>query len=399
MTARDWANFDWFALTKFQPPRLREDVISRPRLLATAYEALVSHPVTLLSAPAGYGKTTLLAELAQSLSDLSTSSCIDDDRRAVQGLLLAWLSLEEEDNDPTHFLSALVASLRRADPKCGATAQSVISSLSTPSRDSRRVVGVLINDVVETVLGPLVLVLEDLHFISEAEVYGALDYLIERMPPQMRLMITSRHDPPLSLARLRARGQLAELRLADLRFSLDETGAFLNEKQRLELGSADLVALHSRAEGWPAGLRLLAGSLGRMASVTDRSAFVRHLARTDRHVFDFLADEVLKRQESEMRAFLLETSILPELTPALCQAVTGRSDASVVLEELNRRNLFLVALDEVSSAYRFHALFAEFLRERLAREMPGRIADLHRRAAEAERHVAPMRAIPHYLAG
>lgn len=282
----------------------------------------------------------------------------------------------------------------------------------------------LINDILETLPDPFVLVLDDLHLVSEPAVYTALDYLLERLPPQMHLMAATRHDPPLALARLRGRGALAELRLPDLRFTLDEAAAFLNT-QRLGLSPEDLASLHSRTEGWAVGLRLLADSLNRIPTRSGRSAFITYLAQTDRYVFDFLADEVLSRQSSAVRTFLLETSILPELTPALCQAVTGRADALAILEDLYRRNLFLVAVDDgrwttddgpqttdlirrpssmvrrLSSVvhrpiYRYHALFAEFLRRRLTQEMPERLVELHARAAQAE--TVPARAIAHYLA-
>ena len=241
--------------------------------------------------------------------------------------------------------------------------------------------------------------------IAEPAIYIALDYLLERLPPQMRLVVGARHDPPLALPRLRARGQLAELRVGDLRFTLDETATFLNETLRLGLSPDDLTTLQNRTEGWPVGLRLLAGSLTRIPTPAGRTAFIAHLAQTGRHIFGFLADEVLSRQSPAVRTFLLETSILSELTPALCQAVTGRSDAEAMLEDLDRRSLFIAAvnrpphtptLPHPHTSYRYHALFAEFLRRQLAQEMPERAPELHRRAAEAQ--AAPDHAIGHYLA-
>jgi LuxR family maltose regulon positive regulatory protein len=314
---------------------------------------------------------------------------------------MAWLTLDEEDNDPALFLAYLIAALQRLNPACGTIAQTI---LSNPGIGMRQVIGVLINDVLETLPDPFVLILDDLHLITEPAVFVALDYLLERLPPQMHLAVGTRHDPPLTLARLRARGQVAELRLADLRFTLDETTQFLNEKLRLDLSPADLAVLHDRTEGWPAGLRLLAGSLERISTPAGRTAFIQDLAQTDRYVFDFLAEEVLDRQTPQMRTFLLETSILSELTPARCQAVTGRSDAGAILEDLYRRNLFLITVSPLPSPisnlqypiYRYHALFAEFLRQRLVQEMPERVHDLHRRAAETQ--TDPHRAVRHYLA-
>jgi len=371
---------DWLVQTKLHPPLLREDVIPRPRLLDALRHALTSYPLTLLSAPAGYGKTTLLAALPHAFPELS----------------LAWLSLDEEDNDPARFLIGLVAALRRLNPACGTTAQTLLAGLSNPGAEARRIIGVLINDILETLPDPFVLILDDLHLISELTIFAALDYLLERLPPQMHLVMAARHDPPLALARLRGRGQMAELRLADLRFTFDEATLFLNEKLHLDLSSDDLAALQDRTEGWPVGLRLLAGSLDRISSAAGRTAFIADLAHTDRYVLDFLADEVLSRQEPGVRTFLLETSILSELTAALCQAVTGRADAGAILEDLYRRSLFLVAVDATATTFRYHALFAAFLRQRLAQVMPQRVSDLHRRAAEAQ--TDPGHAIKHYLA-
>jgi LuxR family maltose regulon positive regulatory protein len=385
--ARSEAQTDWLAKTKLHAPRLREDLIPRQRLLRALYDALTSYPLTLLSAPAGYGKTTLLAELSSNFPELR----------------LAWLSLDEDDNDPARFLAALIAALQQSNPACGATAHTLLVSLANPAAEVRRVIDALINDVLEC-QSEAYLVLDDLHLITEPTIYALLNYLLKRLPSSMHLAITARRDPPLSLARLRARGQLSEIRLPDLRFTFDEAASFLNEKLGLDLSHDDLSALQSRAEGWAAGLRLLAGSLDRMETSADRSAFIRHMAHTNRYVFDFLAEEVLKRQEPEIHTFLLETSILPELTPALCQAVTGRSDAGTLLEDLYRRNLFLVEVPTLGpetggavSTFRYHALFAEFLRGQLAQEVPGRAAELHRRAAEAYALKAPARAVTHYL--
>jgi len=392
---------DWLTQTKLFSPRLRDEIIPRERLLRALRDALTAHALTLVSAPAGYGKTTLLAALPQTCD-----------------LPLAWISLDEEDNDPARFLATLCAALQKLAPNCGARTRALLNG--APSVEARRVVGVLINDILETLPHPFIVVLDDLHLITEPALFGALDYLLERLPPHMHLAAAARHDPPLLLARLRARGQLAELRVNDLRFTPDETACLLNDKLRLRLSREDLDALQARTEGWVAGLRLLASSLDRIASPSDRTAFIARFAETDRYVFDFLAEQVLQRQEPDTRAFLLQTSILAELNAALCRAVTGRADAETILEELYRRNLFLVAVGEGAEAeeqgsrgeisptplhlrppaplptYRYHHLFAEFLQKQLAQEMPAQIAQLHRRAAEVER--APARALAHYLA-
>ena len=369
----------WLTQTKFIPPRLREDLVPRRRLLDGLHTAVEAHALTLVSAPPGYGKTTLLTALPT----------------AFPGVPIAWLSLDEEDNDPARFLAALIGALQGMNPSFGANLQSLLTSLTDLASEARRVIGALINEALAH-LGETWVILDDLHLITEPAIFAALDYWLEHMPPQMHLIVATRHDPPLVLARLRARGQLAEVRVPNLRFTADEARDFLNDKQCLGLSAGELTQLQSRAEGWAAGLRLLAGSLDRMSSTADRAAFIQNLAHTDRHVFEFLADEVLKRQEPATRAFLIETSILPELTPTLCAAVTGRNDAQAFLEDLARRNLFLTQVDERGTAFRYHALFAEFLQAQLKREMSERIAELHRRAGDAQRNTT--RAIAHYLA-
>ncbi|MEW6033466.1 MAG: LuxR C-terminal-related transcriptional regulator [Chloroflexota bacterium] len=364
--------------TKLRPPRLRKDVIQRTQLLAALQDAIISHPLTLVSAPAGYGKTTLLTALLDIYPEL----------------LAAWLWLDQDDNDPAQFLGAVVAAIQRAVPACGVRAQVLLTSLPNPGAEVRRIIGALVNDILDTLPGSCILILEDLYLVTEPTVYVALDYFLEHLPPQMHIVASTRYDPPLPLARLRARGQLAEVRLHDMRFTPDEAAAFLNDQFRLGLTREELSTLYTVTEGWAAGLRLLANSLAEIPPSAGRTAFITRLPGT--HVFDFLADEVLAHQDATVRSFLLETSILPELIPELCQAVTGRANAAAILEDIYRRNLFLVAVDEAGTTYRYHHLFAEFLRRRLVQEMPERVADLHRKAAEAE--TVPARAISHYLA-
>jgi len=400
----------WLAQTKFFPPLLRGDLIPRPSLLAALEAAVASHSLTLVSAPAGYGKTTLLTDFGFSITDSELRPAHDltiENRKSEIGNRVAWLALDEEDNDPARFLAALVQALRTLPPAHGEIASGLLRAAPSQALQMRQWVAGLINNISDSLPQPFALVLDDLHLIGEPAVFVALDYLLERAPPNMRLVIGTRQDPPFALARLRARGQLAELRIADLRFSVEEADKFLNDHLNLGLSAGDLTTLYERTEGWPAGLRLLAGSLERMPSPAGRSAFIRDLAHTDRYIFDYLADEVLNRQSPDVRAFLLETSILAELTPARCQAVTGRTDAGKTLEELHRRNLFLSSLPPPTyqstnsqstnlPTYRYHALFAEFLRQRLAQEMPERVRDLHRRAAETQPD--PFRALRHYLA-
>ncbi len=396
---------NWFAETKFHPPLLRDDVISRQHLIDDLRSKMLSYPLTLLSAPAGYGKTTLLASLYSIYPELS----------------VAWLALDKEDNDPTRFLNALIIALQQLNPACGAMAQSLLTGYSHQSIKVRRVASVLINDVLETFSQPFTLILDDLHRITEPSNFITLDYLLEHRPPQLHLVVATRIDPPLSLARLRARGEVAELRLRRLRFSDEEAKTFLNERLNLNLSAADLALLQVRTEGWAVGLRLLATSLDRIASTEERRNFIQFLAQSERNVFDFLAEEVFGYQDQAVRNFLLETAILPELTATLCQAVTRRADAGTMLEEIYHRNLFLVKVSplrgEASSKpaassftqlqietnrpnneirYRYHDLFARFLHYRLQQVWPKRVPILHQRAAEVEKD--PARAIMHYLA-
>ena len=367
----------WLAQTKFYPPAPREDLVARPRLDAALTGATAAARLTLVTAPAGYGKTTLVAGWLMAQPQPAG----------------AWLTLDEGDNDTGRFLTALVAAFRRLHPGWGAGA-AMLAEQSGPGLDGRTVVGALINDILDTLDTTAVLVLDDLQTITAPDVYLALDYLLEHLPPQLRLIALTRQDPPLALARLRARGQLAELRLAALRFTAAETAVFLNDRLRLGLAPPQLAALQERTEGWPAGLRLLAGSLE--SGAANPAAFVRAVSQADGYLFDFLAEEVLRHQAPEVRTFLLETAILPTLTPALCTAVTGRADAGALLTMLARRNLFLNPVAGPPGAYQYHALFADFLRRLLAQEQPARLADLHRRAAAAED--APGPAIAHYLA-
>lgn len=417
----------WLAETKFHPPLLRPDVIPRQRLLDDLYNAVASHPLTLVSAPAGYGKTTLLAEWVAD-NRVKVPSREDDIKFANPqpsnfqfSTPFAWLSLDEEDNDPVRFLAALLASMKRLNPTCGATAQTLLTDQVNPQVEPWRVVSVLINEVLEIIPGAFTLILDDLHLVTEPTIYVAMDYLLEHAPPQMHLVIATRVDPPLALARLRARGQVAELRLAELRFTNEETMTFLNDRFGLELTQVELDSLQSHTEGWVVGLRLLAGSLSHFSKSVERQAFIEDLVQSDRYIYDFLAEEVLDQQTPEVRTFLLKTAILSELTPALCRAITGREDAGSILDQIYRRNLFVLATDipykrdpTVNSnhgfsssgailshtashpTYRYHDLFAEFLRNKLQQEMPELLPELHLRAAQVEGD--PSRSIRHYLA-
>ena len=375
---------DWIPLTKVIPPRISDDILPRPQLLNQLSTAVTQKRLTLISAPAGSGKTVAAASLTQVATDLP----------------LAWLALDEEDDDPVIFMWLMTAALQKCFPACGANAQRLLSELQNPAAELKRIISVLINDVLINNLPIFVFVVDDYHLIQNPAIHDALAYLLERLPASWRVVLATRRDPPLPLARLRSQGQLATFGLPDLRFQPDDVQSLFSGRLSLSLPADAIETLQRRTEGWIAGLRLVASTLQTIDSTEHRQEFIEHVVVSDRHVFDLLADEVLYRQPAELQAFLLETSILRELTPALCQAVTGLENAPSLLREVVQRNLFLSVVGEfetaISPVYRYHDLFAEFLRQRLALEQPERIKELHRRAANAE--TTPARVVRHYLA-
>lgn len=346
--------------TKLQPPRRRRGIVRRSRLLERLASAEAS-AVVLLSAPAGFGKTTLLIDW---LSDV-----------VAAGVPAAWVSLDRGDNDPALYWSYLVAAVGKVVPGAGGEAMRILHAAPTDLED---VVGSLVNDLAD-VSDDLVLVLDDYHVIESVEVHESMRFLVEHLPAPLSLVVAGRTDPPWPLAGLRAGGHLLEMRVPDLRFTSVETTAFLNDISGLELRSDDIAALEARTEGWVAALQLAAISL---RDRDDPSAFIQEFSGDDRFVVDYLADEVLERQPDHLRSFLIETSILSRFTAARCAAVTEQHDAKSVLEALERSNLFLVALDDRRLWYRYHHLFRDVLRARLAEEPSERITALHRRAAE-----------------
>ena len=345
--------------SKLHVPRLRREVVRRPRL-DDRLQAGDLPAVVLVSAPAGFGKTTLLAEWLH-----ASDSMVER---------VAWLSLDRRDSDPTVFWTYVVAAVRRAAIDVGADALSTLQATQTALES---VVTSLVNDL-EALADDVVLVLDDYHVVESVDVHDSMRFLIEHLPERLHLVVASRADPPWPLARLRARGELLEIRASDLRFTAEEAAAYLGDAMGLDLGVEDVDALEARTEGWIAALQLAALSLqGR----DDPSAFIASFAGDDRFVVDYLADEVLDRQSGDIRVFLLETSILSRLSADLCTAVTGRRDAKPILDTLERSNLFLVPLDDRRRWYRYHHLFGDVLRARLTDEHPDRVADLHHRAA------------------
>ncbi|TFC01915.1 LuxR C-terminal-related transcriptional regulator [Cryobacterium sp. MDB2-33-2] len=364
--------------TKLFIPSPRPNAVSRPRLIARLREGLrAGHRATLLSAPAGFGKTTV------------ASQWIADTVAGQPGARVAWLSLDASDNDPSRFLTYLVAALHRADPAVAADAHAL------PLSSIEGTMAALINDVAAA-QHPMVLVLDDFHLIEDGTIRDGLVFLIDHLPPNLHLAILSRSDPLLPLARLRARGELTELRAADLRFTPDEAAAFLNEVMHLGLSPAHVAALDTRTEGWIAGLQLAALS---MRDRSDVGGFIQGFTGSHRFVIDYLAEEVLHRQPDHVRAFLFDTTILGRLSAPLCDAVTGRSDSGEMLAALERDNLFVVPLDYRREWYRYHHLFADVLTARVLADGPDRVPDLRRRASEwFERNGLPEDAVAQALA-
>jgi LuxR family maltose regulon positive regulatory protein len=313
----------------------------------------------LVSAPAGFGKTTLLARwLAEA-----------EGQRSV-----AWLSLEDVDSEPARFWTYLVTAVQRAVPAVGASALALLQTRQ-PALDT--VLATLINELSASPT-ELDVVLDDYHLVDSPDLQPSVAYLLDHLPPHVHLVISTRGDPSLPLARLRVRGELVEIRAADLRFTLAEVAAYLNDVAALDLTPGDIAALETRTEGWIAALQLAALSLRGRA---DTGAFIADFAGDDRYIVDYLAEEVLSRQPPQVRDFLLQTSILDRLSGPLCQAVTGNTASQKMLEHLDRANLFLVPLDGTRRWYRYHHLFAEVLTAHLSDGRPEEAAELHRRAS------------------
>ncbi len=348
---------DALLATKLYVPGPQPGFVARPRLVERLEEGLV-RGLLLVCAPAGFGKTVLLADWA---------------RRG--GRPVAWLSLDAADNDPARFWRHVVAALDRVRP---GIAEQIAPLLGPPAPASfEGLVTALVNELA-TQPDQMLLVLDDYHLVEAPPVHASLGFLLEHRPPGLLLALTSRADPPLGLARLRARGRLAELRAADLRFTAEEAAALLHAAVGPDLPEAAVAALTARTEGWVAGLQLAGLSLRGQADVV---GFVASFSGSHRYVLDYLAEEVLDRQPDEVREFLLATSVLERLSGPLCEAVTGRSDGQALLEQVERANLFLQPLDEVRGWWRFHQLFADLLRARLQQQQPKRVPELHRAAA------------------
>jgi LuxR family maltose regulon positive regulatory protein len=364
--------------TKLYIPSPRPKIVPRPHLIEKLNNSLSSGcKLTLISASAGFGKTTLLSEWV--------ASC----ERPT-----AWLSLDEGDNDPARFLTYLVTALQTIQPNVGEGVLQILQSPQPPPIES--ILTPLLNEIT-TIPDYFILVLDDYHLVDAKAIDNALTFLVEHQPPQMHLVITTREDPNLPLARLRVRGQLTELRATDLRFTPSETAEFLNQIMGLNLTAEDLAALEARTEGWIAGLQLAALS---MQGHQDVPGFIQAFAGDHRYIVDYLVEEVLQRQPEYLRSFLLQTSILDRLNGPLCEAITGQPGGKARLETLRRGNFFLIPLDDKRYWYRYHHLFADVLHIHLMAEQPDQEPALHQRASEwYARNGSPADAIRHALAG
>ena len=366
-------------MTKLQIPVASRKLVSRPRLLARLADGL-TRPLTLISAPTGFGKTTLLAEWH------NTS---DSD-----GYSLAWLSLDDDDNDLVRFLTYVIAALASLKHGVGDAALILLQAPHPPPL--KTIVTALINDL-ETILTPFALVLDDYHAVTAPPIHEALGYLLDHLPLRMHLVILTRADPPLPLARWRARNQLAELRASDLRFTRAEASDFLEQVMGLHLSPEAIAILETRTEGWIAGLQIAALS---MRNQTDAANFVKAFTGSNRFILDYLAEEVFQQQPQAIQDFLVRTSILDRLTGSLCDAVAGQADGVQTLQALERSNLFIVPLDSERRWYRYHHLFADVLHNRLHSTSPTLVPELHRRAARwFESQADVFEALKHWLTG
>lgn len=362
--------------TKLTIPKRRQALVSRPRLIERL-NAGIDSKLILISAPAGFGKTTLVTDWITSI------------KRPV-----AWLSLDEGDNDPALCLEYLIAALRQIKPRIGSSALRLFRS--SQQFPAKTILTDLINEI-HLHSSHFVLVLDDYHVIKNKSINGALDYLLENLPQNMHLVIMTRSDPPIHLSHLRGRAQLTELRAVDLRFNTQEVGEFLNQVMNLNLTHEEIASLDARSQGWIAGLQMAAISLkGR----TDTAQFIAAFSGSNRNIMDYLFEEVFDQQTEDIQSFLQQTSILEELTGSLCDAVTGRNNSNTILENMKKANLFVLSLDDDGRWYRYHPLFTDLLMHNLKNNHPQMISTLYERASRwYEENDLSAPAIEHALLG
>ncbi len=361
--------------TKYCLPPAGAALVERPRLLQKLDAGLAQgRRVILVCAPAGYGKTTLVAEWANRIHRLHPGTASGTSPGTAQPCV-AWLECDQADDDLARFLAYLVAALRQVYPRLGEGVLAAFHASKPPSPEVAA--ALLINDLAE-IPDRLVLVLDDLHTIAAPPIFDFLTSLVEHQPPTLCLVLVTRADPPLPLARLRGRGQLEEIRQELLSFTLEESASFLRQKMGVPLTQDQLLALERRTEGWAVGLQLAGLSL---RTARDVPAFIEAFSGGHEYIAGYLADEVLAQQPDAVKTFLLQTSILDRLSAPLCEAVTGAAGAQEILASLKENNLFLVPLDQQGTWYRYHALFADLLRSRLRQSLGDRVEVLHLRAS------------------
>jgi len=351
--------------TKIRIPPVHRNLVHRPNLIRRLNDGVAQdHRLILLSAPAGYGKSTLLSERVSQL-----------------GIPVAWLSLEKGENTPAGFWSYFLAALATIPHlRQAGMVESFLQTMGSPQLPPMDVLlPNLVNDL-SRLEADAVLVLDDLHAVTDSQIHQDLVFLVEHLPLSvncLHLIVATRRDPPWPLARWRARAQVVEFRTADLRFNPEQAADFLNRVMKLSLSAEDVQALEKRTEGWIAGLQMAALSLQGREDVQE---FIQAFTGSNRYIFDYLVEEVLSRQEQEVQDFLLKTSILERLSAPLCNAVLGHSDSRIILDRLEKTNLFLIPLDDERSWYRYHLLFTDLLLTNLKKSHADILPELHRRA-------------------
>lgn len=362
--------------TKLLVPAHRTELVSRRHLIEVLDKSL-GCKFTVVSAPAGYGKTTLIGEWINQ-----------------RNIPTAWLSLDENDNDPIRFLSYIIKALQTISPNWGET---ILDFFQSPQAQiNEPLLITLINEISSTISDEFIFVLDDYHLVESQKIHEIITFMLNHLPPSMHMVIATRSDPSLPVALLRGRGELIELRQSDLRFTVEEAAEFLNGIKGLQLTNDQIAALATRTEGWISGLQMAAISIQGSESI---SAFVESFTGSNRYIFDYLIEEILNRQPENIQEFLLHTSILDRLTGDLCNAVMNRPDNQAILDYLDRANLFIVPLDKDRQWYRYHNLFADLLRKQLMQKRPELIRTLHQRAgAWFEKEGLSEDAITHALA-
>jgi LuxR family maltose regulon positive regulatory protein len=359
------ASENWFPYTKLQAPQPGSNHVTRMPLQQALADAVHHHKLTLIAAPAGSGKTNLISSLCHS------------------GLPTAWVALDKTDNDLPIFAALLATALGSWLPDNSRSLFAFLQSVPNLPEKTAQLAALFINSLRPEDGAPIILILDDYHLIIDPVIHQFINHLLEHLPPSLRLLIATRHDPPLLLPRLRARGQLAEIRLPQLRFDEEETAVLLNQRHQLNLTPGEITALQQQTAGWAAGLQLLAAVLASFDDAAERARYIYHPAPANRSIFDLLAAEVLAHQPPDLQEFLQQTSILPELTPVNCRAISENPDAPRLLTTVYQRNLFLYALSpDHNGPFRYHDLFRDFLQQQL-KKAPQQWVELHRRAAQS----------------